>query len=93
MRWAQLLLACLLVGLAVPAGAADTDVPGQKKDEPKAGLDTVVVTDKDAGGKVTVKEGGTLQVKLRVAGGTPFAWFVVRFNDTVLEPKGKPTYE
>jgi inhibitor of cysteine peptidase len=84
MRLAKLLLPGLALALALPAfaleGAKDEDKP-------------VVVTDKDAGGKVALKKGGTLQVKLPFQGGTGYTWGVARNDDKVLKAKGKPTTE
>jgi inhibitor of cysteine peptidase len=82
MRFAKSLLACALA-LAVPLATP----AGEKKDP------AVVVTDKDAGGKVTVKKGGTLLVKLSGQPSTGFSWAVAANKAGVLKPEGKPTTE
>ena len=74
------LLATLLAALPLFAGAEDRPAP-------------TVVTGKDADGKVTLKKGGTLLVKLEGQAGTGFTWVVVKNDEKVLEPAGKPTAE
>ena len=90
MHPAKPLVTALALLVAGALCAADRAEPAGKKD----GGDKVVLTDKDAGGKVTVKEGATVQVKLRFQAGTGFTWTLARnSDDKVLESEGKPTTE
>jgi len=88
-----LLLAALLAAVGLPARADEKKTEEKKtqarQDQPAA----TVVTDKDAGGKVTLRKGGTLLVKLGAQAGTGYTWVVARNNEKVLEPAGKPTTE
>ena len=89
MRSAKTLLtAWVLLGAGAP-GAAGRDEPDKK-----GGGDKVVLTDKDASTKLTVKEGATVQVKLRARGGTGFTWTLASNSDgSVLKGGDKPTTE
>jgi inhibitor of cysteine peptidase len=79
-------LALLAAGALCAAGE---DGPADKKEGGEK-----VLTDKDAGTKVTVKEGTTVRVKLSFRGGTGFTWTLAKnSDDKVLESKGKPTTE
>lgn len=84
MRPVKTLLPILL--LACPAALAAA--PAEKKDGA-----VMVITAKDGGKKVAVKEGDTVQLELRVQGGVPYTWFVVKNDDKVLVPRGKPVTE
>jgi predicted secreted protein len=89
MRSVKMLLPALLLACPAALAAAPDKAPAEKKE---AG-DVVVITAKDADKKVAVKEGDTVQVKLLAQGGVPFAWVVVKNDDKVLVPKGKPVTE
>jgi inhibitor of cysteine peptidase len=57
--------------------------------EPK----TVTVTEKENGSKIKVSKGDTLVLKLAEQPGTAFGWKIVKNNEDVLKPHGKPAVE
>ena len=89
MRSLKTLLTAWVLLAAGALSAAGRDEP-----EKKGGADKVVLTDKDASTKVSVKEGATVQVKLRVQGGTGFVWTLASNSDgSVLKGGDKPRTE
>jgi inhibitor of cysteine peptidase len=85
MQFGRWLIALGIVALVLPSGVAEEK---KETDENK-----VVATDKDNDGKVTVKKGGLLLVKLKVQGGTGFTWVVAKNDEKALALDGKPTTE
>ena len=51
------------------------------------------VTDTDDGGRVQIKLGDVLAVRLKAIPGTGYAWHLVRNDPKFLKPLGEPTYE
>jgi predicted secreted protein len=90
MRSLKTLLPALTLAMIVPTGplTADKEKPAEKK-----GPGVVVVLEKGKEAKAELKKGETLKVKLRIQGGVPFTWKVVKNDDKVLKAAGKTTTE
>ena len=56
-------------------------------------LDNVTATDLDNGGKVQIKVGGILTLRLEAIPGTGYSWEVVQNNLQKIKPLGEPVFE
>ena len=56
-------------------------------------LDNVTATDLDNGGKVQIKVGGILTLRLEAIPGTGYSWEVVQNNLNLLKPLGESKFE
>jgi predicted secreted protein len=88
MRLMSVQLPLLVLAVLLPADAVSQDKKGEEKK-----VEPVVVTDKDNGGKINVKKGATLKVKLPTRGGVPYTWKITMNNDKALKQEGKVAYE
>jgi inhibitor of cysteine peptidase len=81
---------CLMFAiLAAFSVAAIAQTPGTKS-SPNP---TVVVTDKDNEGQVSIAKGGTVVVRLPVTSGTGYSWALAQNGAPQLKPLGKSSME
>jgi predicted secreted protein len=81
--WPALTTTLFTCGLLLFAPVACSSQPLKK------GMsDSMVVTEKDSGGKVQLTPGGILTLKLKSVPGTGFAWHIARNEPHFLEPCG-----
>ncbi|MEW6211958.1 MAG: protease inhibitor I42 family protein [Acidobacteriota bacterium] len=60
---------------------------------PQDAKDTLTVTDKDNGKKISLAKGNTLIVRLEARPGTGYGWRVAKNDAEKLKPEGEPTEE
>lgn len=80
------LMVCILAAFSV---AAIAQTPTTKSPPSP----TVVVTDKDNGGQVSIAKGGVVVVRLPVTSGTGYSWAVAQNGALQLKPLGKSSME
>ncbi|MEW6130189.1 MAG: protease inhibitor I42 family protein [Acidobacteriota bacterium] len=81
-------------GLIILLIAGCSGISAQNKcSDTSAKCQTITVTDKDNDGKITLKPGDRLIIKLEMRAGTGYNWEIAKNDSARLMPIGEPTVE